>query len=119
MFELYSPILAIAFILYPWHLESSVCAYIVSPRLVATQGVGVRRGRVQLHWGAAASRFLAGQAGLGSITTPGIIGPAFFAVITVAAWALRPPARRLSAPPPSLGSANGHNFRKRIPLAAR
>jgi hypothetical protein len=50
MFELYSPILAIAFILYPWHLESSVCAYIVSPRLAATQGVGVRRGRVQLHW---------------------------------------------------------------------
>jgi hypothetical protein len=119
MFELYSPILAIAFILYPWHLESSVCAYIVSPRLVATQGVGVRRGRVQLHWGAAASRFLAGQAGLGSITTPGIIGPAFFAVITVAAWALRPPEHRLSAPPPSLGSVNGHNFRKRIPLAAR
>jgi hypothetical protein len=33
------------------------------------------------YTGAAASRFLAGQAGLGSITTPGIIGPAFFAVI--------------------------------------
>jgi hypothetical protein len=71
------------------------------------------------YTGAAASHFLAGQAGLGSVTTPGIIGPAFFAVITVASWALRAPERRLSAPPPSAGIANGHNFRKRIPLAAR
>jgi DoxX-like family len=52
------------------------------------------------YTGAAASHFLAaGYAGMGSITTPGIIGPAVFAVITIASWALRPPARRLPAPP--------------------
>jgi hypothetical protein len=61
-------------------------------------------GAVFNYTGAAASHFLAaGYAGMGSITTPGIIGPAVFAVITIASWALRPPARRLSAPPPSPG----------------
>ena len=60
-------------------------------------------GAVFNYTGAAASHFLAGHAGLGSITTPGIIGPAFFAVLTIASWALRPPARRLSAPLQPLG----------------
>jgi len=58
-------------------------------------------GAVFNYTGAAASHFFAGHAGLGSITTPGIIGPALFAMITLASWALRPPARRLPAPPPS------------------
>jgi hypothetical protein len=58
-------------------------------------------GAVFNYTGAAASHFLVGYAGMGSITTPGIIGPAFFAAITMASWALRPPSRRLPSPPPS------------------
>ena len=59
-------------------------------------------GAVFNYTGAAASHFLAlGYAGVGSITTPGIIAPTIFAVITIASWALRPPARRLPALPPS------------------
>jgi hypothetical protein len=57
-------------------------------------------GAVFNYTGAAASHFLVGYAGLGSITAPGIIGPVVFTVITIASWALRPPARRLLAPPP-------------------
>jgi DoxX-like family len=64
-------------------------------------------GAVFNYTGAAASHFLAGHAGMGSsvvmgtLTTPGVLSPVVFAVITIASWALRPPARRLSAPPPS------------------
>jgi len=58
-------------------------------------------GAVFNYTGAAASHFLAGYSGMGSITAPGIGGPVVFAAITIASWALRPPARRLSAPPPS------------------
>jgi hypothetical protein len=58
-------------------------------------------GAVFNYTGAAASHFLAGYSGMGSITAPGISGPVVFAAITIASWALRPPARRLSAPPPS------------------
>jgi hypothetical protein len=58
-------------------------------------------GAVFNYTGAAASHFLVGYAGVGSVTTPGIIGPVVFALITIASWALRPPTRRLSAPPPS------------------
>lgn len=58
-------------------------------------------GAVFNYTGAAASHFLAGYTSMGSITAPGISGPVVFAVITTASWALRPPARRLSAPPPS------------------
>jgi DoxX-like family len=56
-------------------------------------------GAVVNYTGAAASHFLVGYAGMGSITTPGIIGPVVFTMITLASSALRPPARRLSAPP--------------------
>ena len=58
-------------------------------------------GAVFNYTGAAASHFLAGYGGIGSITAPGISGPVAFAVITIASWALRPPERRLAAPPPS------------------
>src|SRR5690348_8903957 len=58
-------------------------------------------GAVFNYTGAAASHFLAGYTGIGSIMAPGISGPVVFAVITIASWALRPPARRSSAPPPS------------------
>jgi heme/copper-type cytochrome/quinol oxidase subunit 2 len=58
-------------------------------------------GAVFNYTGAAASHFFAGHAGMGSIMTRGIIGPTVFAVITIASWALRPPARRLPAAPPS------------------
>ncbi len=59
------------------------------------------------YTGAAASHFLVGYAGLGSsvvlgtLDGPGILSPLVFAVITIGSWALRPPARRLAAPPPS------------------
>jgi len=56
-------------------------------------------GAVFNYTGAAASHFLAGHSGMGSITTPGIISPLVFAAITIASWALRPPARRLPAAP--------------------
>jgi DoxX-like family len=58
-------------------------------------------GAVFNYTGAAASHFLSGYGGIGSITAPGISGPVVFTAITVASWALRPPARRVSAPPPS------------------
>lgn len=48
---MYLPILGIPSILAPfWASGSSVCDGIVSPRLAAAQGVGVRGSRVQLHW---------------------------------------------------------------------
>jgi hypothetical protein len=65
-------------------------------------------GAVFNYTGAAASHFLAGYATMGfsvilngGVSGPGVLGPVVFAVITIASWALRPPARRLSAPPPS------------------
>jgi hypothetical protein len=64
-------------------------------------------GAVFNYTGAAASHYLVGGA-LGSVTGPGIVGPALFAVITMLSWALRPPARRLPAPPspPHQGSVH-------------
>ena len=58
-------------------------------------------GAVFNYTGAAASHFLAGHSGMGSITTPGIISPLVFAAITIASWALRPHAacRRHRCPP--------------------
>jgi DoxX-like protein len=55
------------------------------------------------YTGAAASHLLAQNAGtlVWSPSSPGVGGPLIFAAITLASWALRPPARRLSAPPPS------------------
>jgi hypothetical protein len=58
-------------------------------------------GAVFNYTGAAAHFLASGYSGMGSLTTPGIIGPAFFAAITIASCALRPPARCLSAPAPS------------------
>jgi DoxX-like protein len=65
-------------------------------------------GAVFNYTGAAASHFLVGYASMGSsvvlsggISGPGVLSPVVFALITIASWALRPPARRLSAPPPS------------------
>jgi hypothetical protein len=64
-------------------------------------------GAVFNYTGAAASHLLAGHAGMGSSVVlsnpagPGVSGPFLFAVITIVSWALRPAARRLSAPPPS------------------
>lgn len=65
-------------------------------------------GAVFNYTGAAASHFLFGYGSMGSsvvlsggISGPGVLGPVVFAVITLASWALRPPVRRLSAPPPS------------------
>lgn len=55
-------------------------------------------GAVFNYTGAAASHFLAGHAGLGSSV---VWSPVILTVLTIASWALRPPARRLSAPPPS------------------
>jgi DoxX-like protein len=58
-------------------------------------------GAVFNYTGAAASHLFAGYTGMGSITAPGISGPVVFTLITIASWALRPPARRLAAPPSS------------------
>lgn len=58
-------------------------------------------GAVFNYTGAAASHFLAGYTTMVSPLVPGIVGPLIFAAITIASWALRPPARRLSVPPPS------------------
>jgi hypothetical protein len=61
-------------------------------------------GAVFNYTGAAASHFFAGVGSSvvwSNFLGPGVGGPAVFAVITIASWALRPPARRLSAPPPS------------------
>jgi hypothetical protein len=65
-------------------------------------------GAVFNYTGAATSHVLAGHAGMASSVAwsnflgPGVGGPVVFAVITIASWALRPAARRLSVPPPSL-----------------
>jgi hypothetical protein len=76
-------------------------------------------GAVFNYTGAAASHFLVGYAGMGSSVVwsnflgPGVGGPVVFTVITIASWALRPPARRLLAPPPS--PANQDNVRWIVP----
>lgn len=64
-------------------------------------------GAVFNYTGAAASHFLVGYSGTGSSIVwsnflgPGVGGPAVFALLTLASWALCPPNRRLPAPPPS------------------
>jgi hypothetical protein len=64
-------------------------------------------GAVFNYTGAAASHFLVGYSGTGSSVVwsnflgPGVGGPAVFALLTLASWALCPPNRRLPAPPPS------------------
>ncbi|HEU0273397.1 MAG TPA: DoxX family protein [Candidatus Udaeobacter sp.] len=61
-------------------------------------------GAVFNYSGAAASHFFVGYAGMGSITTPGIIGPSIFTVITIASWSLRPASRRLSPSSPPVAA---------------
>ncbi|MBO0695817.1 MAG: DoxX family protein [Verrucomicrobia bacterium] len=74
-------------------------------------------GAVFNYTGAAASHFLAAQAMGSSVVLspllPGVGGPLIFTMITIASWALRPPARRLSAP--SLSAADRGMVRWIVP----